>query len=520
MNILRQSSLVIALCGVLLGALAIDTPAQEGQQTQQDQQTQSQQDQQTQSQQNQSPTPEGQQNQAPPAAPIPAYHSPLASEADNQSDEGAEPMAPDTRPLSGAQILSLGSLENDHSYWQPHIDVAGLVDSNPQEGPNQSGWGTWVSLSGGVDVHRVAGNSDLMLSYLGGGAIASGVSASDGIVQQLGVTETLTLRRWTLSLIDQMSFLPGSGFGFGELGNGGLSQGGSTGLGTTFGLPGQTTLTGLGQTLANAATAEATVRLTPRGSLTFVGGYSLLHYSSSGFLDSTDANFQGGYNYLLTRKDTVAVLYTYSALRYSNFDQSIDLHTIQGSYARRVTGRLAFQVAGGPQFGLFRTPIPSGSGSSVSGTGVGSSTQLYWSASANLQYQWQRILLTASYNHGVSGGSGVLGGSVADVVSGSLTRQMSRTFSSGLTGGYSRNNGLAINSTTGSTTPTNQIYDYWFAGANFSHPLGRTLGLTFSYQLEYQNSDDQFCIGPTCGMSVVRHLFSVGVGWHERPLLF
>jgi hypothetical protein len=512
MHILRQSSLVVALCGVLLGILATDAWAQEGQQPQQDQQTQG--------QQSQGPTPQGQQNEEQSAAPIPAYHSPLASEAGNgDSDEETQPLAPDTHPLSGAQNLGLGNLEHDHSYWQPHIDVAGIFDSNPQEGPNGSSWGAWTSFSGGVDVHRISGNSDLTLSYLGGAAIASGANASNGVVQQLGVLETLTLRRWTLSAIDQLSYLPGSGFGFGGLGGAGLPAGGSVGLGTTFGLPGETALTGLGQTLANASTAEATVNLTPRTSLTFVGGYSLVRYSSSGLLNSTDASFRGGYNYLLTRKDTIAVLYTFSALRYSNFDQSIDLHTIQGSYARRVTGRLVFQVAGGPQFGVFRTPIPSGAASSGSGTTASSSTQLYWSLSSNMQYQLQRTQLALSYNHGVSAGSGVLGGSVADIVSGSVTRQMSQTFSSELTAGYSRNNGLMIEST-GSTTPTNQTYDYWFAGATFSHPLGRTLGLTFSYQLQYQNSNGSFCIGPTCGTSLIRNMISVGVGWHEGPRLF
>jgi hypothetical protein len=510
MHILRQSSLVAALCSISLGILAADARAQENQQ-------QPPQNQQTQGQQNQGQSPQGQQNEEQSAAPIPAYRSPLASAAgNNDSDEETQPLAPDTRPLAGAQNLSLGSIENNHSYWQPHVDISGIVDSNPQEGPNGSDWGTWVSFSGGVDLHRISGDSDLTLSYLGGGIIASGADASDSIVQQFGVVEKLTLRRWTLSVIDQMSYLPGSTFGFGGLGNAGLSTGGSVGLGTTFGLPGQTALTGLGQSVANAVTTEADVKLTPRTSLTFVGGYSLLHYFSSGLLNSTDASFQGGYNYLLTRKDTVAVLYTYSAFRYSNFNQSIDLHTIQGSYARRITGRLAFQIAAGPQIGLFRTPIPSGSGSSGSVTPASSSTQLNWSVSANLQYQLQRTQLALTYNHGVSAGSGVLGGSEADVVSGSANRAMSRTFSSGLTAGYSRNNGLA----TGPTTPTSQTYDYWFAGASFSHPLGRTLGLTFSYQMQYQNSNSQFCIGPTCGTSVIRQLISVGVGWHEGPLLF
>jgi hypothetical protein len=509
MHILRHSSLMAALCGLLLGTLAASTGAQENQQS-------APQNQQAQGQQNQGQTPQGQQNEEQATAPIPAYHSPLASAAGNDdSDEETQPLAPDTRPLSGAQNLSLGSTENEHSYWQPHVDIAGIVDSNPQEGPNGSDWGTWASFSGGVDVHRTAGNSDLALNYLGGGMIASGTDASDGVVQELGVVDKFLLRRWTVSFIDQLSYLPGSAFGFGGLGDTGLPSGGS-GLGTTFGLPGQTALTGLGQTLANTFDTEADVNLTPRASLTFVAGYSLLHYSDSSLLDSTDASFRGGYNYLLTRKDTIAVFYTYGALRYSNFNQSINVHTIQGSYARRVTGRLAFQIAAGPQIAEFRVPIPSGSGSGGSGTSTNSSTHVYWSLNMNTEYALRRAMLALAYNHGVNAGSGVLGGSVTDTVSGSATRQMSRTFSSGLTAGYSRSNGLAIDS----TTPTSQTYDYWFAGASFSHPMGRTLGLTFSYQLQYQNSNASFCIGPTCGTSVIRHLISFGVGWHEKPLLF
>ncbi|MGC2331961.1 MAG: hypothetical protein WA581_10945, partial [Candidatus Acidiferrales bacterium] len=273
---------------------------------------------------------------------------------------------------------------------------------------------------------------------------------------------------------------------------------------------------GTGENLANAFATETEVHLTPRTSLTFDGGYSLLHYFESDLLNSTDANFRGGYNYLLTRKDTLAMFFTYSAFRYSNFNQSINDYTIEASYARRVAGRLAFQIAAGPQIAVSKTPITSGSGSSGSGTLASSSTALYWSLNTSLQYQLRRVGLRVSYYHGVDAGSGVLGGAVADIVSGSATRQMSRTFSSGVTAGYSRNTGLIFTS----TTPTNQTYGYWFAGASLSHPISETLGLTFSYQLQYQDSTGSFCIGATCGTSVTRNVFSFGVGWHERPLLF
>jgi hypothetical protein len=489
-------------------ALALPTARAQDQQDQQNQQNQ-------QDQQNQGQSSQGQQqsdqNTQQPSAPIPAYRSPLASAADNDQDEENQSLTPDTLPLSGAQTLSLGGL--NRSYWQPHADAFASVDSNPGETPTGSGWATWASFSGGVDLHRISGDSNMTLNYLGGASISTDGSATNGVVQELGFVDRFTLRRWTLALMDQVSYLPEASFGFGGLGGVEPSTGGSAGLGPVFGVPGQTILVGTGQSLANAFTTEADYHLSPRSSLTFDAGYSLLHYFDAALLNSTDASFRGGYNYLLTPKNTIAMFFTYSAFRYSNFDQSIDDYTVAASYARRVTGRLAFQIAAGPQIALSRIPV-TGSGSSA--TAASSSMALYWSLNTTLQYQFERVGVGLSYYHGVNAGSGVLGGSVADIVSGSLTRQMSRTFSSGLTAGYSRNTGLIFIS----AAPANETYSYWFAGATFSHPISATLGLTLSYQLQYQDSTGVFCIGPTCGTSVTRNVFSFGVGWHQRPLSF
>jgi len=143
-------------------------------------------------------------------------------------------------------------------------------------------------------------------------------------------------------------------------------------------------------------------------------------------------------------------------------------------------------------------------------------TQVFWSLNSSIQWQPNRNSFGLAYNHGVGGGSGVLAGSLSDTVSGSVKRQVSRTFSDAFTAGYSRNEGVAIISRTASS----QTFDYWFAGVSLTHPMGRVTGLTFSYELQYQNSNATFCNGPTCGTDVIRHMISVGLGWHERPLLF
>ena len=92
---------------------------------------------------------------AQPSQPIPAYHSPLASGADN-GNEAYDPqkLNPDTTPLTGIQDLSLGVPATTHSYWLPHLDFNSTVDTNPLAGQGNSGLTTFTSFFGGIDLHR------------------------------------------------------------------------------------------------------------------------------------------------------------------------------------------------------------------------------------------------------------------------------------------------------------------------------------------------------------------------------
>lgn len=459
---------------------------------------------------------QNQQNQA--GQPIPAYHSPFsAGSADQDTDDNSQTVQPDTTPLTGAQYISMGNVTNQRSYWQPRVDVTGSADSNPQESATNSSWGSWTSFLAGVDIHRISGTSQMMLTYTGGGMYSNESDVPNGTVQELGFSDKITFRRSILAVFDQLNYLPQASLGFGGLGGLPLiGSGGSTGLGSGF-TTGESVLTGQGQNLANSSIAQLETFLTARSSITLAGGYSLLHFFGNNLVDSGDIIFQGGYDYQLTRHDTVAALYNFSDFRYSEQGQSIYTHTAQGSYGRRVTGRLAFQVAAGPEVAIFDQGAlgigGTGGGSGASNT---SSTHLYWSLNSNLNYQYQRSVLGLNYSHGVGAGSGVLAGAVTDIVTGSWTRKMSRTFSSGLSAGYSRNSALPI--ATGQAAGQN--YDYWFAGATFVRPLSETVALNFSYQMQYQTSNHTFQIGNSSGTSVIRHLISVGFSWHERPLVF
>jgi hypothetical protein len=463
-------------------------------------------------------TPQDQQQGQQQSQPIPAIHSPLASGADNDQDEAPNPqlMQPDTRSLTGVEDLSLGTMALEHSYWQPRVALAETVDSNPGSISTGNGsWGTWTSLLGGVDIHKISGQSELLVSYTGGGMFSTGNSeASNGVVQELSLKDKYSFRRSTLSVFDQLSYLPESSFGFaGAAGSGVPGVGTGLGLGSGF-TPGQSILTPEGQNLSNSLAVELDTRLTPRSSLTFVGGYSLLHYFDDNLLNFGDASFQVGYNYLVSRKDTVAVSYNFSAFRYSNVDQSLNLNTIQGSYARRITGRLAFQIAAGPQFLSSTVPITSSASSAPVTT---SSSQLYWTLSTSLQYKLKRAQLGVSYNHSVTGGSGVLAGAETDVASGTFDEQVARTFNLSLSAGYSRNRGIA--GATGSAGTLAQTYSYWYGGANVTHPFGRTLDMFINYEFQYQDTSTSGCVG-ACSMNTIRNQIMFGVNLHKQPIPF
>jgi hypothetical protein len=515
MRILFTFSFALTLaCMVMLGT-GVARAQQQGQDQSQDQ---SQNPSQTPSQgqgQQQNPSDQG---PTQPQGPIPAYRSPLAGAADNEDeDENPTEITPDNRAVTGVLPFGLGML-NEHSYWQPHVNVAFTADSNPSETTGGTSWGSWTSISGGVDAHHVSQNNDLELSYVGGAQfLSSGGTdgAGNGAVQALSFLDRVTFHRWALSLVDGLSYLPESSFGYGGLGAG--SVGGVPG----GGLPGvgQTLLVGEGQNLANSFNAEADVFLSGRTSLTFAGGYSTLNYFDSDLLDYGSAIARIGYNYLIDRKNTIGLDYTFGETNYSNFHQSIIEHTVQGVYGRRVTGKLAFQVAAGAEVASFQVPITTpAEGGTGSPTPSGPTTSVYWTLNTNLSYAMQRTSFGLAYFHGVSGGSGVFAGSVQDNVSGSVTRRMTRLFSSGIIGGYSRNRGLAVVDT---TTPfTTQTFDYWYGGGNFSYPIGRTMAVSFSYQLQYQTSGTAFCIGTPCGTDVIRHMISMGLNWRDRQRRF
>ena len=340
----------------------------------------------------------------------------------------------------------------------------------------------------------------------------------NGTFQNLSFSDRYVFHRVTLSVIDNFSLLPQDAFGFAGLG-GTLIPGanGAGGLGSSF-TPGQSILIGQGRSIANASDGEMDVSLSRRASLTLVGGYSYFTTSAAAAYWITTARSFAAATITNFHPRTQSQPFTNSIESVTATSIRRSTLIARSSYGRRVTGRLAFEISGGPQIivsnvGIAGLPVVSGS------TGTGSVTQIGWTLNTSVTYQTKPASLSASYFHGVTGGSGVLGGAITDTFTGSATRQVSRTFSGTILGGYSRLRGVPLG-TVIAGGPSNQTYDYAYGGANISHPLSRALALSLSYQLQYQTSNAAVCSGTVCGSNIIVHLISFGLSWRDRPRLF
>ena len=91
---------------------------------------------------------------------------------------------------------------------------------------------------------------------------------------------------------------------------------------------------------------------------------------------------------------------------------------IQAEYGKKITGRLALRLSGGPEISNFRLPENSGTGTQyIDGTG-----------SASLSYAFSAGSASLSFNHGVNNGSGVLLGATSDQVIGGANRKLTRVW--------------------------------------------------------------------------------------------
>ncbi|MGB7285163.1 MAG: hypothetical protein WBE13_23090 [Candidatus Acidiferrum sp.] len=486
MSYKRKTILGIAF----LAALSVGSAQVRAQQTQQTQQTQ----QDTEDK----PKPAGR-DYAPP---------PEENGQQNQNgDQSGVELQPDNQPLGGIAAPSLGTPELRHSYWVPGLEYGNAISSNSPSIVANSGWNSTNYFLGTLIILELSGHSVFGVNYSGGGTLSTGGGAVDGQMHQLSTGYSLNSGRWQILLLDQFSYLPESGFGFGGgtalaiPGVQGILGASLPGMQAGF-LPNQSILSATGQQISNTGAAQATYLVSRRSSITVNATYGLLRYVNSSNFDSNNPTAGIGYSYELTRNDSIGVQYRFGSFQFPGNPQAIGIQVGQLEYGRKITGQLSVQLFGGPEYTAVRVPVS------------GQSNRLVGSGGATLLYGWRRSQLSLIYNSGVTAGSGIFTGANTNMVTASLGRSLTRIWQGSIDGGFAKNAAL-LNYT--AQTPIH--YTSWFAGAGVSRPFGRDTTLSLGYRAEIEDTNGTVCSVPACGSSYLQHSIWLSFQWHSRPLV-
>jgi len=421
-----------------------------------------------------------------------------------------EPDEPDSRPLAGAQALTLGSSTVNRNFVLPSFDLTTQVQIDRYNSgtaievqPNSVTY-----LTGRLVVDHTSDGSQFLLNYLGGGVFSNSASPGNSAIQNLEFSEMNKWGRWSVMFGDYLSYTSQSPFGFGGLGGldnfgviPGKGDGSTSGFSNGF-LPNQSILINGPHQLSNAAIGQTGYALSHRSSLTFVGSYGILDFLGSNLQNSTSVGFQGGYNYLLDRMNSIAVFYRFDDLSFPSITQHITDHTVGFSYARRITGRTSFQVSAGPEILDFKSPIS------------GPTTTASWAASVSLKQQYRLLGLALTYDHSITGGSGILIGAKTDQLATSLNRTFSRNWVGNISAGYSRNQPLQETSAKASLSPPQA----WFATFRINRQFVRYGSLFLAYSASKQTALASVCSLPACNVASWIQTISVGYNWGVRPI--
>lgn len=410
-------------------------------------------------------------------------------------------------PLTSAEVWSPAGSGAGRNFLLPSLSLYGGGDTRPEGNQGSSDELSAATTVGGqFAFQHVWARNEFLAEYRGGGTFYSAAPDRNRVYQDFQFAHKTFGRTWTFLLADTISYSPegggGGGLGFGQLGIGPGSVSGNPliNLNSQF-LPNQSITSTDVPRVSNTILGEFQKTLGRRSALTFSGSYGVLRFLEDGAIDGNTISFRTGYNYSPTARDTIGLLYGGSLFQFLDTDRENLTHTAQVSYGRRITGRLSFQVAAGPQVTLVDT---------VLGT---RESLVSWSADTSLRYHLTRADVRLAYTHGVTGGSGVFLGSRTDHVSVTVSRQLSRLWRGSVNFGFAHNQSLqeiALGT-------SGRNYNNWQGGFELSRPLGRNTRMYFRYGVQRQTSTDS-CTGAGCPLFGTRHMFGLGFNFRFRAI--
>lgn len=436
---------------------------------------------------------------------------PSLGDANTQDENPVEdPLAgwkADTAPLTGLQTPSIGNPELKHSYWVPGLQYGSTIQNEPSGNGSSGDWYSSNYFVGNLSLLEEWSRSQLALNYSGGGFLTTQSGQNNGWYQQLALGQNMVWERWQVQILDQFSYLPQSQFGFG--GGTGLGVPGISGsLGPSVPgiggsvLPNQSIYAAVGSRYTNSFMSQITYQLSRRGSVTVGGADGLLHFTQSGSIDTDSYIGNVGYNYMLTKNDSLGVSYRFTSYHYPGQSQSMGDQVSLAWYGRKITRRMALQIYGGPDITNYRVLV-NNQKQTVEGNG-----------GISLSYAFDKGGLGASYFHALSGGSGVLIGSNMDQVTFTGTRRLTRLWSVQGNVGFAKNRPLTSQSGT-----QGNGYNSIYAGGGVNRPIGRDVNFSLAYSAQIQNVNPTVCAGSGCSTSSTQNMITISLQWHTRPFI-
>lgn len=424
----------------------------------------------------------------------------------------------DNPPISGLDQPSLEPNIQPRSMLLGGIEASESLDSNIGSDARPALHSVTRGL-GGLTMQRLWSRYQLAAAYVGGVGYYN--RAGDGLkqIQELQAQQTVLWRTGQLSMRDSFSYLPEGAFGYGsyggsggfQLGLGGLGEGQGmlgSGFGGQYGILGSGQFGSLGQSprITNVAMLDAVQGLSPRSSLTAAGSYGLVHFTegSQGFINSQQAGAQVGYNYSLNRKNQIALSYGIQSFHFPALvgADNITSHVVQAMYGHRVSGRMDFVIGAGPQWTRIQDPLS------------GNSSRLTIAGRFTLRYRFRQMFTALSFERFDTNGSGFFAGAQSNIAQLQASRPLGRRYTAQANIGFAHNQRLQSSLLGVASTS----YNYGFAGFAVRRQFGYNWGSFLGYQWNDQIFDTCPVAGPSCNRISVRHVLTVGVDWHFRPI--
>ncbi len=421
-----------------------------------------------------------------------------SSPSQKSDQEPASPVAAPPQVITGNYPQHVGVPTESVSRLLAGLNVSEVYTTNVLNATLNPMPDEVTNIGGYFDFERVRPTSDLSLRYIGQGSFYAQNPQLNNNSHDFDVSDILQFRRWKLRVEDLFTYYTQSSFGF------------VTGV-PTVPLPTQGTGAATGQTIflpyvrrfTNSATAQADISLSARSALTLTGNYTNLHYLDPGFVDTFATEITPGYNYSLNSKNTIGVQYDFTALRYNPVVASINTNTFLFLYGYHLDPQLNLIVGAGPELASY---TPQGAPAATNFT--------VFNITARMEYAFKKTGLNVSFYRGVGGGSGIIAGTVSNVVELGAWHQFNRNWSINAAGGS------ALNSSLPQVTGVNNTYISSYLVAGFTRQLGQRASFYMNYEVLRQTTGTaNVCtVGTLCPGRFFTNQIWVGFSWTMRPI--